>query len=198
MLIADEKLHPGMLVVMIVAFSAFSVFCIVVSELSRHFSPYLPLACYFILFCGGVYIILTFLLATDKKVVRFIALGGTELMIAMLLVVVIASTVVFGLFCRELYFELEGGFAGNIDADFVLWVGFGFDNLFEAIFLDAPAIYGLNFADIEPATFTAQTLVFCFRAIVSLLVLKAIIRYWGFIRDFLSARAIRSARQTKL
>ncbi len=188
MLVGEERFHLHAFFVMVLLFTVLSAILIGLSELSRFLSPQLPLICYAVSFTLVMYSILTYITANDRKIVRFMATGGSEMILAMLLVSMFTATVLFGLVCKELFYRLGAGFAGEIQSNPLLWIGFGFDNLFEALFLDAPNIYGLNITNIQADNFWTQSLVLMFRSAANLLIIRAVLRNWGFLRNFLFAR----------
>ena len=190
MLVGNERFSLHAFLVMTLLFSTLSAILIGLSELSRHFSPGLPLLLYGISFALAMYVIITYITANDRKIVRFIATGGSELILAMLLVSMVAATVLFGLVCKEVHFGLGTGFSGDLGPDPLLWIGFGFDNLFEALFLDAPNVYRLNMTNIQADTFWTQTLVLLFRSAANLLIIRAVVRYWEFLRSFMFSRRL--------
>ncbi len=190
MLVGDEKFRVHAFLVMALLFATVGAILVGVSELSRQFSPELPLVLYSLSFALAMYVILTYITANDRKIVRFIATGGSEIILAMLLVSMIAATVLFGLVCKEVHYTLGTGFSGDLGPNPLLWIGFGFDNLFEALFLDVPNVYRMNMTNIQADTFWTQTLVLLFRSAANLLIIRAVVRYWEFLRSFMFSRRL--------
>jgi hypothetical protein len=194
MLVGAERFSLQAFVAMLLLFFLVSAVLIGLSELSRQWSPTLPAILYPLWFAAMMYVILTYITANDRKIVRFIATGGSEMILAMLLVSMLAATVTFGMVCREIFARVGTGFSGVSDPSALYWVAFGFDNLFEAAFLDAPNVYGLNITTIQASEFWTQTLVLVFRAAANLLIIRAVLRYWGYLRNFLFANRVERPR----
>lgn len=190
MLIGEERFHFRGFAVMLLLFVSATALLVGLAELLRGVASTIPAVLYGGSFLATLYIILTYIMANDRKIVRFMATGGSEIIAAMLVTATLAATVLFGLVCRELAMGLGAGFAGGDTAGALTWVGFGFDNLLEAMLLDAPNIYGLHFTDITPTLFWSQTLVLVFRTLANLLMLRALLRSWGFLRRFLFAERL--------
>lgn len=172
---------------MLLLFVSVSAILIGLAELSRLASPVLPLILYPAWFSLMMYVVLTYVLANDRKIVHFIATGGSEMILAMLLVAMLAATIIFGILCQEIHEHLGTGFDGVDRHDRWYWIGFGFDNLFEAAFLDAPNVYGLSITTIRASNIWTQTLVLLFRGSCNLLIIRAVLRYWTYLRSFLFA-----------
>lgn len=86
-------------------------------------------------------------------------------------------TSVFGIFCMELNNVYPMGFDVPKDASLLTWIGFGFDNLLEAVLFDLLNVYNISFSNINQANFATQTLVMGFRLFIDLLILKLMINY---------------------
>lgn len=190
MLVGEERFHPRTFALASLVLTAGTSLVIGVTELGRLLAPGLPLLLYPLWFLVAMYVILTYITANDRKIVRMLATGGSEVALAMLLVSMLAATVLFGMLCKELCYGVGCGFSGHLRPDPWLWVGYGFDNLFEAVFLDITEIYQLSFTDIQPVGFWSQSLVFLFRTAANLLIIRALLRYWGFLASFLFARRL--------
>ena len=110
--------------------------------------------------------------------------SGGESDFATVLVGVIFSAILFGLLCREMEEVWHADFylvAGS--ADLLVWIGFGFDNLLEAILFDVLSIYELNFADISPESFWTKFLLITFRILIDIVILQGLFTIWSVIRE---------------
>jgi hypothetical protein len=103
----------------------------------------------------------------------------TGLAAAIALVPVLA--LMFGIVCQR-WQDYEPVFETPPDASTWTWLGFGADNLLEAILFDAPSVYGLQIAGIHPRSRLAQTAVVAYRAVLDLVLIRAVVVNWSVVR----------------
>lgn len=98
--------------------------------------------------------------------------------IALLIVAVLGTAVMFGLICRDTLFIVGAGYVNTPPGNNrFTWIAFGIDNTLECLFLDVPSIYSLQFTEIRPAAFWSQSIVLLFRLAVDFVLARALINY---------------------
>ncbi|MFQ6026775.1 MAG: hypothetical protein ACE5Q6_04580 [Dehalococcoidia bacterium] len=112
----------------------------------------------------------------------------------------IGVTILFGFVCEDLHSLTDIAFAVPPSPDFLHWIIFAFDNLFEAALLDFPNIYDLQGSPIEVGSFWSRTLVFSFRVAIDLIIIRTMINHFGIVRKGLNRRAevLRNIRWRRL
>jgi len=88
----------------------------------------------------------------------------------------LCSPFLFGALCREIFLLRLLAFQNAGSAGYSAWIGFGFDNLFEAVLLDIPALYSLHSSPIRAVSFWSASLVLLYRLAVDLVLLKLLIQ----------------------
>ena len=112
---------------------------------------------------------------------------SVEAQVALLLVSVLGTAVMFGLICRDLLLLVGGGFANALPGNTrQTWIAFGLDNTLECLLLDLPSIYAFQLTQIKPNAFWSQSVVMLFRLSVDFVVAKAI---WTYVHRLVRARA---------
>ncbi len=180
---ATIKFTVGGLLRHIVIAVIFSGILISLVELSRYWMDTIPLIAYGLVFGFIILMVYGFLTQKEKKIIKTFKKEGGEVEVALLIVGIVVSSVVFGLFCRELYFSAGADFARTDNSNRLIWIGFDFDNLLEAIFFDIPSIYDLHISRITPDSFWTGTLVLVYRFIVDFILIAAAIRHWNILRS---------------
>jgi hypothetical protein len=87
----------------------------------------------------------------------------------------VSSAAIFGVLCRELFLNGLLNFQNGAGAGYRSWIGFGFDNLFEAVLLDIPSLYNVYSSPIRPGAFWSATLMLLYRLAVDLVLFKMLI-----------------------
>jgi hypothetical protein len=77
----------------------------------------------------------------------------------------------------------SANFSGAETADLAEWIGFGFDNLIEAIVFDVTSVYGMSFADIVPESFWTRFLLVTFRILIDIVILQGLFTMWSVVRE---------------
>ena len=185
----DGNFTIGEFTLYIFVAAGFAAVLIALSEVSRLLFPTLPLILHGMSLGFVIFMIFGFAAMEHEAAIKPFKSEGGEILVSLLIMGTLAASIMFGLFCRELYFELNAGFMGQTSSNHLEWVGFGLDILFEAVFLDAPAMYELNMSDIHTPSFWTRSLVFLFRLTVDFILIRALIRYWGILRTVVLRRS---------
>jgi hypothetical protein len=154
-------------------------------NLSSQINPKLGVVCYGLALALVILITYLPLVLKIEDIRDSVKKSGGESDVATVLVGVVLSTVLFGLFCRELEVVWHARFdfvAGP--ENFWEWIGFSVDNLSEGIpFLDLVWIYLPNFADIEPASIWTKTLLLVFRLLIDVVILRGLYTIFTVVRE---------------
>lgn len=123
--------------------------------------------------------------------------SGGESDFATVLVGVVLSTVLFGLFCRELEMVFQARFGNVIDPEnYWDWIGFSVDNLSEGFpFVDLVWIYVPNFSEIEPQSTSMKTLLLVFRLLIDIVILRGLFTIFTVIRENNQQEALQLAEE---
>ena len=182
--VEDSKFTSGEFTLMVAVFLCFGVLLIGLCEFSRFLSAAFPVYLYGLALGAVVFIMWGVLVTEIEELHESFRKDGGEADFAMTLVGMILSAILFGLFCRELFLSVGVGFTGDDGTHRAKWIGFGFDNLFEAIFFDIPTIYDLHWANIVPVSFWTKLLLITFRVTLDVVLIKALFRHWDVWKEF--------------